>query len=494
MRRPAGVRHRRLDRPATLARRPRGAARRLLRRATSSATPARSAPATPARSCSTCAAGSTRSAGTPIPSTTASRPAGRPLGRAEAGRRDRLRRVDPERPAPPAAIRGAPARQDREGVPPRAPDIRRRRQDGATAGSDRHAAGGIQREARLHQDPRARRGRGEDAQAADLRRAGAPRLGPPLRLPPRGRRRAQELVGPQGPVARPVGEAAGRPGRGPPDRLRDLRGHDPPGPVRRRHGHHLGPRHLREPDGGQARAEDRRRGDRRRADRVRHARRAAQGEVRPDPHEVPRQGQAAVAAHEVEGRVRRGGDGDRGEAEAGGRSRGGARRQPSRSRQPRRPKRSSSPTPTASSTPRPGSPRRTSSPTTEKVADRLLPFLKDRPVTLERLPDGLAEGAPHFWQKDTPDYYPDWIPRIELETERGKAGPLRPGQRRGDAALPREPGDADLPRLGVAGRGPRPARLRALRPRPGQGAVRRRRRGGQGDQGDARRARASSRS
>jgi bifunctional non-homologous end joining protein LigD len=57
----------------------------------------------------------------------------------------------------------------------------------------------------------------------------------------------------------------------------------------------------------------------------------------------------------------------------------------------------------------------------EKIADRLLPFLKDRPITLERLPEGLAEKAPHFWQKDTPDYYPDWIPRIELETERGKA-------------------------------------------------------------------------
>jgi bifunctional non-homologous end joining protein LigD len=56
----------------------------------------------------------------------------------------------------------------------------------------------------------------------------------------------------------------------------------------------------------------------------------------------------------------------------------------------------------------------------EKIADRLLPFLQDRPITLERLPEGLAEGAPHFWQKDTPDYYPDWIPRIELETERGK--------------------------------------------------------------------------
>jgi len=56
-----------------------------------------------------------------------------------------------------------------------------------------------------------------------------------------------------------------------------------------------------------------------------------------------------------------------------------------------------------------------------KTAGRLLPFLKDRPVTLERLPDGLAgDGAPHFWQKDTPEYYPDWIPRIRLETERGK--------------------------------------------------------------------------
>jgi bifunctional non-homologous end joining protein LigD len=57
----------------------------------------------------------------------------------------------------------------------------------------------------------------------------------------------------------------------------------------------------------------------------------------------------------------------------------------------------------------------------EKVADRLLPFLKDRPVTLERLPEGLADGAPHFWQKHTPDHYPGWIPRIEIETERGKA-------------------------------------------------------------------------
>jgi bifunctional non-homologous end joining protein LigD len=57
-----------------------------------------------------------------------------------------------------------------------------------------------------------------------------------------------------------------------------------------------------------------------------------------------------------------------------------------------------------------------------RIADRLLPFLKDRPVTLERLPEGLTgDGAPHFWQKDTPAHYPAWIPRVELPTERGKA-------------------------------------------------------------------------
>ena len=54
------------------------------------------------------------------------------------------------------------------------------------------------------------------------------------------------------------------------------------------------------------------------------------------------------------------------------------------------------------------------------VAPRLLPFLKDRPATLERLPDGLGDGKPHFWQKNTPAAYPAWIPRVQLETERGK--------------------------------------------------------------------------
>ena len=58
----------------------------------------------------------------------------------------------------------------------------------------------------------------------------------------------------------------------------------------------------------------------------------------------------------------------------------------------------------------------------QRIAPRLLPYLKDRPVTLERLPEGLGSSEkPHFWQKDIPAYYPDWIPRIELPSGRGKA-------------------------------------------------------------------------
>jgi bifunctional non-homologous end joining protein LigD len=59
----------------------------------------------------------------------------------------------------------------------------------------------------------------------------------------------------------------------------------------------------------------------------------------------------------------------------------------------------------------------------ERISERLLPHLRDRPVTLERLPEGVTgTAAPHFWQKHTPSYYPAWIPRVELPSERG--GPV----------------------------------------------------------------------
>jgi DNA primase len=48
----------------------------------------------------------------------------------------------------------------------------------------------------------------------------------------------------------------------------------------------------------------------------------------------------------------------------------------------------------------------------ERISERLLPHLRDRPVTLERFPEGVTDtAAPHFWQKHTPSYYPAWIPQ-----------------------------------------------------------------------------------
>lgn len=55
-----------------------------------------------------------------------------------------------------------------------------------------------------------------------------------------------------------------------------------------------------------------------------------------------------------------------------------------------------------------------------RIAAFLLPHLKDRPLTLERLPEGVGEGKPHFWQKNAPAHYPSWIPRVSLPNEMGK--------------------------------------------------------------------------
>jgi bifunctional non-homologous end joining protein LigD len=55
-----------------------------------------------------------------------------------------------------------------------------------------------------------------------------------------------------------------------------------------------------------------------------------------------------------------------------------------------------------------------------RVADKLLPQLKDRPITLERFPEGVKPGAPQFWQKNTPAYYPKWIARAKLATQDDK--------------------------------------------------------------------------
>ncbi len=54
-----------------------------------------------------------------------------------------------------------------------------------------------------------------------------------------------------------------------------------------------------------------------------------------------------------------------------------------------------------------------------RVADWLIPRVTDRPLTLERYPDGIeGEG---FFQKRAPDSFPDWIPTVPVRI-RGEGG------------------------------------------------------------------------
>jgi len=48
----------------------------------------------------------------------------------------------------------------------------------------------------------------------------------------------------------------------------------------------------------------------------------------------------------------------------------------------------------------------------KRIADTMLPHVRDRPVTMQRFPDGIdGEG---FYQKEAPDYFPDWIDRVSV--------------------------------------------------------------------------------
>ncbi|MFG0328463.1 MAG: non-homologous end-joining DNA ligase [Phycisphaerales bacterium] len=53
----------------------------------------------------------------------------------------------------------------------------------------------------------------------------------------------------------------------------------------------------------------------------------------------------------------------------------------------------------------------------EKVADFMLPHLKDRPLTLHRFPDGIeADG---FYQKNRSAHFPDWLESVTVKKEGG---------------------------------------------------------------------------
>ncbi len=54
----------------------------------------------------------------------------------------------------------------------------------------------------------------------------------------------------------------------------------------------------------------------------------------------------------------------------------------------------------------------------QKVAKLMLPYIKDRPLTLHRFPDGIDKSG--FYQKNASDYFPDFIKTIKVETEDGE--------------------------------------------------------------------------
>ncbi len=49
----------------------------------------------------------------------------------------------------------------------------------------------------------------------------------------------------------------------------------------------------------------------------------------------------------------------------------------------------------------------------KKIYNRIIPFLKDRPLVMKRYPDGIEENG--FYQKQVPDYFPGWVQTVDVE-------------------------------------------------------------------------------
>ena len=52
-----------------------------------------------------------------------------------------------------------------------------------------------------------------------------------------------------------------------------------------------------------------------------------------------------------------------------------------------------------------------------QVADRMLPYLRDRPIAMARYPDGI--GKQRIFQKNPAGYFPDWITTVEVKKQDG---------------------------------------------------------------------------
>lgn len=52
-----------------------------------------------------------------------------------------------------------------------------------------------------------------------------------------------------------------------------------------------------------------------------------------------------------------------------------------------------------------------------QIAPVMLPYLKNRPISMQRFPNGIDEE--NFYQKDAPDYFPTWITRATIAKQEG---------------------------------------------------------------------------
>lgn len=52
-----------------------------------------------------------------------------------------------------------------------------------------------------------------------------------------------------------------------------------------------------------------------------------------------------------------------------------------------------------------------------RIAETMLPYMKGRPLTLQRFPGGIDEEG--FYQKEAADYFPDYVERVRIKLENG---------------------------------------------------------------------------
>src|SRR5262249_52929004 len=53
----------------------------------------------------------------------------------------------------------------------------------------------------------------------------------------------------------------------------------------------------------------------------------------------------------------------------------------------------------------------------KQVAEAIVPYVKGRPMTMRRFPDGIKGES--FFQKEIGEYFPDWIDRVTVYKEGG---------------------------------------------------------------------------